>query len=576
MTLSEFIRLYPLRAKSIAWFFGAGTSVSGGLPTAWDLVWEFKKRIYCSEEGYSLSLFKNLSDPAIRKQIQSYFDGRGDCPVEDSVEEYSFYFEMAYPAARDRSEYLAQQLKGMQNSYGHKVIGVLMKNGLLPLTFTTNFDKAFENAAVEQLRTMDRFFVATMDNTDASLQQYHGGMRPYIAKIHGDYFSEKLKNTTEELKSQDAKLRDILYHASLSNGLAVMGYSGRDDSVMEVFHKALDQSSSFPNGIFWFTRQGSKPLKQVQEFIEKAKSKGIQAEYVEIETFDTAWADIIKGIPHIPADDLAQLNQNYFKRSATQIPAKGSNSPIVRFNAIKVSELPANCRIIKCNAGNTKEVRALITNQKAELLAIRKKIGVVGFGSDAEFDRVFGTGADITKDVFQIHESVFHYEDSVIKGLITDALIRALVRGRPLKYIKRGQRYLIIIDPRLISDPALTSLKNELNFQIEGQIPNSTLRWVAALEVQLQKKFSEHLLLLNPTILASRTDVIAEKRKIAPFVKEATARWYNSKYPKILDAWLNVLFTENKELSVSTFGNGQPGFDAHFKLIRESAFTKTR
>ena len=193
MTLAEYVRLFPLRARNMAWLFGAGTSVAAGLPTASDLIWEFKKRIYCSEEGYSLSLFNNLSDPAVRKQIQSYFDSKSAYPPEGSIEEYSFYFENAYPSAKDRSEYLTQQLQGMQNSFGHKVIGVLMKNNLLKLIFTTNFDKAFENAAIDQFKTMDSFFVATTDNTQTASQRYYSDLRPFIVKMHGDFFSEKLK-----------------------------------------------------------------------------------------------------------------------------------------------------------------------------------------------------------------------------------------------------------------------------------------------------------------------------------------------------------------------------------------------
>ncbi|MBI2270310.1 MAG: SIR2 family protein [Bacteroidetes bacterium] len=206
MLLSEFVRLYPLRAKQFAWFFGAGTSVSAGMPTASDLVWEFKRRIYCSLERYDISLFNNLSDPAIRNQIQSYFDAKQSYPKSNSTDEYSVYFEEAYPSATDRSTYLMQQLQGMQNSFGHKVIGVLMKNDLIRLIFTTNFDKAFENAAVGQFKTMDNFFVATLDNISTAVQKYHSDLRPYITKIHGDYFSEKLKNTSTELQEQDKKL----------------------------------------------------------------------------------------------------------------------------------------------------------------------------------------------------------------------------------------------------------------------------------------------------------------------------------------------------------------------------------
>jgi NAD-dependent SIR2 family protein deacetylase len=575
MTLSEFVRLYPLRAKNIAWFFGAGTSVSAGLPSAGDLVWEFKRRIYCSEQGYHLSLFNNLTDPAIRNQIQSYFDSKGGYPADNSIEEYSFYFEKAYPSARDRSDYLMQQLQGMQNSFGHKVIGILMKNTLIKLIFTANFDKAFENAAIDQFKTMDKFFVASMDNTQTAIQKYHSELRPFITKIHGDYFSEKLKNTTDELKNQDVQLRDILFHACISNGLGVMGYSGRDKSVMEILDKALDQNTSFPNGIFWFIRQGSKPLEEVTAFIDKAKSKGIQAELIEIETFDTAWAEIVKGIPDLPPEDALKLNTNYFKRSNVQLPVKGTKYPIIRFNAIKIEELPTNARLIKCNAGNTKEITDLILVNKGELLAIRKQVGIVGFGSDSEFDRVFSTYGQIEKDVFPIPDSILNYDDSTLKGLLTQGLLKALVANKPLLSVKRRDRYMIIPNSQLLTDPMFNSLKAELGQSINGVIPRTSIQWDLAVEIILQKKLSNYFMVISPTVLASKSSNDSEKMLIAPFIKEYTARWYNNKYSKILDAWLDIFFSGEKELQISSFGNNLKGFDAHYKLKRESAFTRT-
>ncbi|MBI5541448.1 MAG: SIR2 family protein [Bacteroidia bacterium] len=575
MQLSEFIRLYPLRAKSLAWFFGAGTSASAGIPTASELVWEFKRKIYCSEEGYQISLFNNLSNPAIRNQIQSYFNSKNEYPKENSIKEYSIYFEKAYPSARDRSDYLMQQLQGMQNSFGHKVIGVLMKNEFIKLVFTTNFDKAFENAAIDQLKTMDKFFVASIDNTLTAIQKYHSNLRPFITKIHGDYFSEKLKNTSEELKQQDFQLRDILFHSCISNGLAVMGYSGRDESVMEIFNKALDQSTSFPNGIFWFIRTGSNPLKEVVEFIDKAKSKKIQAEFVEIETFDSAWAEIVKGISDLPVEDISKLNTNYFKRTNIKLPDKGTKYPVIRFNGIEIEELPSTARLIKCDAGNTKEIKELIHKSKADLIAIRKQSGIVGFGSDDEFEKVFSTYGQTEKDIFQIPESTINYDDSTLKGLLTYGLLKALTNNKPLIDIKRRNRYLVIPDPKMINDPFFEPLKKVLETPLTGIIPKTSIKWIHAIEICLQKKFSTSFLVISPTTLASKTDNQLERLKIAPFIKECTAKWFNNKYSNILDVWLDLIFLDKKEINISAFGNELKGFNANYKLKRESAFSRT-
>jgi len=32
------------------WFLGAGASAGAGIPTAWDMIWEFKRLIYCTEQ----------------------------------------------------------------------------------------------------------------------------------------------------------------------------------------------------------------------------------------------------------------------------------------------------------------------------------------------------------------------------------------------------------------------------------------------------------------------------------------------------------------------------------------------
>ena len=575
MNLSEFIRVYPLRSKNIAWFFGAGTSVAAGLPTAWDLTWEFKRRIFCSEEGYNLNLFHNLSDSAIRNQIQSYFDSKDNYPAENSSDEYSFFFEKAFPYAIDRSTYLTQQLQSVQNSYGHKVLGVLMKNNLITLIFTTNFDKAFENSAIDQLKSMDKFFIATLDNTETSLQKYHSGFRPFICKLHGDYFSEKLKNTSDELQKQDVTLRDILYHACLSNGLGIMGYSGRDRSIMEIFNKALDQYSSFANGIFWFHKIDSQILPEVEMFINKARQKGVQAELIKIETFDTVWADIVKGIPNLPADDLNNLNVNYFKKANVKLPPEGKNYPIIRFNAIKVTALPTNARLIKCNAGNTKEINELIKNSNADLIAIRKKEGVVGFGSDNTFANLFSQYGPLEKDIFQIPDSSLNNDDSSLKGLLTQALLKALVLNTSLLEIKRRERYIIIPNPKLLHNAVFQNLNKELNNSLQGTIPKTKISWIVALEISLQKKFSNYLMIVSPTVIAGKNPSDTERLQIAPFIKEFTARWYNAKYTQILDAWLDVIFCNQHHIKISSFRKDIIGFNANFKLIRESAFVKS-
>lgn len=574
ISLSEFVKFYPLRASGLVWLFGAGSSVSAGVPSAYDLTWDFKRRIYCAEQAYPLHLFNNLTDPGIREQIQNYFDAQENCPPFDSSEEYSYYFERAFSSARDRSDYIAKQTSGMQLTYGHKVIGILMKRGYLNLIFTTNFDKAFENIATSQFQRLEDWYAADLDSAENGIKFFQTGKRPLIVKLHGDYFSDNIKNTTQELQNQDKKLRDILSISLDTNGLCIMGYSGRDKSIMEVLHEATKKSSSFSKGLFWFIRSGTQPLQEVIDLIEFAKANGKQAEIIEIETFDTAWADLIKGFDNLPHEDLENLNQHYHRIRNQPLPDVGSKYPLLRLNAIPILEYPATARLYRCNAGNTKEVKDHIAKSGTQIIAIRKRVGIVGFGSDEDFAKAFGDYGNYQNDLFQIAEKELIHDDSAMKSLITTSLLKALTNGKPFRSSKRRERHLLFPDPKKLSDPLFNPLKAVLT-EISGLVPKTKLTWVVALEINIKYVLSKPILVLTPTVIASKASERAESKLVAPFIKEFTARWYNQKYDLILNSWLDVLFGVERVISISAFNSPFIGVNASFKLSRTTAFTKT-
>jgi len=556
------------------WLFGAGSSVSAGVPSAYDLTWDFKRRIYCAEQAYPLALFNNLTDKGIREQIQNYFDTQGNCPPFDSSEEYSYYFERAFASPRDRSEYIAKQTSGMQLTYGHKVMGILMKQGHLNMIFTTNFDKAFENIASSQFQKLESWYAADLDSGDNGMKFFQTGKRPLIVKLHGDYFSDKIKNTSSELQSQDKKLRDILSISLDTNGLCVMGYSGRDQSIMDVLHESIKKPSAFSNGLFWFNRAGSQPLPEVLDLINAAKANGKQAEIVEIETFDTAWADLIKGFDNIPKEDFEKLNQHYHRIGNQPLPDKGNRYPLLRLNAIPILDYPATARLYKCKAGNTKDVLAHIARAKVPIIAIRKQTGIVGFGPDEDFKKAFGDYGDYDTDLFYVTEKDLIFDDSSMKGMITAALLQALISDKPFRSAKRREKYLLFPDPKKLADPVFNPLKTAMT-TISGTVPRSSLTWVAALEISIQYILSKPLLILTPTVIASKASERAESKLVAPFVKEFMARWYNQKYDTILNSWLSVLFGGEKEITVTSFQRPIGGVNASFTLSRSTAFTKS-
>jgi len=49
------------------WFLGAGASRAAGIKAAEDMVWEFKRNLYCSEKKQPLSAVSDLADPSVRQ-----------------------------------------------------------------------------------------------------------------------------------------------------------------------------------------------------------------------------------------------------------------------------------------------------------------------------------------------------------------------------------------------------------------------------------------------------------------------------------------------------------------------------
>lgn len=583
--IAEFIRIFSLRGQNIAWFTGAGASVAAGLPSAYDMIWDFKRSIFCTEQNTPISQYSNLT-PGIKSKIQGYFNSQrqeespNDPPQEDNLAEYSYYFQRAYPDIRLRSEYIERKLANAKPTFGYKVMAVLMRMSMLRFVLTTNFDRLIEDAAALAYESTSNLHVASIDNNYQGLPYIQGQKTPALLKLHGDFHSLFLKNTEEELQQQDEKLRLAFKNTCENYGFAFIGYSGRDNSIMHVLEEALETASPFPAGIFWFVRTGNKVIDRVSSFLETASTKGVTTYLVEIESFEECFSSIIKFLPNVP-EESKKLLENSNRRLIQQPMAnKGQHTPILRLNAIEIKDYPSIARLIECECGNTKEILEAIKQAKANLLCIRKQQGIVGFGDDREFDRVFPKNR---KSIYPIDEKHFSFDDSTIKNLITEALLNALTRNRPLRWIKKRSDYYIVLDPRQLKSTELNPLNNlsytsynkPVTHMTNGQVPGTQLQWVDALHLTITRKQKSIYLILEPTIRVAR-DMDTELRfKSAAFVKEVMAKRLNGPYNAILQAWIEILFEGKAVQEKSFYSFGElSGIDASFTLSNVTSFSR--
>jgi len=489
VTKAEFLRTYQSRAPHIMWLFGAGASASAGIPTADQMIWDFKRAVYCSNTGVSVRSCPDLSDPVIRAKLQAYLRTLGGSPPDGSDGEYEHYFEAVHSSEADRRRYIEDMVRQARPSHGHLSLAGLLKLDKARLVWTTNFDRLVEDAVSTTLGSTTTLNVIQLDSASQATEALNEERWPLLIKLHGDYQSRCLKNTAEELQRQDANMRKALVEASARNGLAVVGYSGRDSCIMEVLSDALRREGAFPFGLFWFTRPGDQLRPKVTALMESASVAGLDAHVIEVDTFDELVSSLLLLEPRIPAEVQEALDRQ--PRTLTPAPMAPSSGrwPVVRLNALPVLSAPAVCRLVVCDIGGTAEVNAAVEAAASPLIATRRRRGVLAFGPDAEINRVFGKFRITSLDVYPIDLRRLR-QNSAEHGLLNAGLARAVTKDRPLLAMRKGRRHMAAVAPEKSSDAALAELKRAAGGQLCGTLPNGH-SWAEAAHVRLECRYDQ-------------------------------------------------------------------------------------
>ncbi len=575
MSPAEFLRVYQLRAPHLMWLLGAGASAASGIRTAGDMIWDFKRRIYCSEQKVPLRACEDLGDPRLLDKIQDFFDRQGTCPIRNSLEEYAFYFSRVYPNEADRRKYVEELISKGTPSYGHTALALLLKKDMARVIWTTNFDKNVEDASAKVFGRTGSLLAVDLEAPHLFRQAVQEGRWPLLGKLHGDFQSRRLKNTEDELRSQDAELRHCLVRTCQGGGLVVVGYSGRDESVMEALEEAIDQGRGFPQGLFWIARAGGT-LPRVVALLDKARAAGVKdAHLIEVPTFDELLADVVGQCQQLSDDEMALLNEHPRRVSAAPLIFDKGGWPVIRLNAIEIVRFPSTCRLVKAEIGGMKEVRETITKAGANIIAGRRRAGVLLFGSDTEARKAFPTGEF---DIYTLEDRRLNYS-SPEQSLIYDALVGAFVRERPLLARYRAHHPVLFVDPNRQSDPVFQPLMAAAG-SVCGVLKGINIPWSEAVSLRLSYRMNKLWLVFEPTVWpeypveeSGNEDANRRLREVVKeFQRERAAKRYNKAWNGMLHAWCHVFCAGDKPAKIQTFGISN-GVDAEFALSPITAFS---
>lgn len=280
LQIDAFIRAIGVdRQAPHAVFLGAGASISSGIPSAGLCIWEWKRNIFLTNNPGVEKQFSELTLRSVQDRIQRWLDDKGMYPANGSPEEYSFYIEQCYPISQHRRQFFADKIRSAQPHVGYKLLCLLAEAGIITSTWTTNFDGLVAKAAAGFSITPVEVGIDCQHRAVRQLR--HGEL--LCVSLHGDYRYDELKNTDEELQNQEAQLKQALTTELENTALIVLGYSGRDKSVMEALEAAYSQPGT--GGLYWcgFSDEIKEPVRRV---LESARAAGRPAHFVFTTGFD--------------------------------------------------------------------------------------------------------------------------------------------------------------------------------------------------------------------------------------------------------------------------------------------------
>lgn len=550
MLQSELIQVLSESANQFSWFLGAGASQSAGLPTAWDVMWDLKRRHYCREENQDIAA-NDVENAAVREKIDAYMQAHG-FPSPGDPGEYSKCFELIFGHDYERQRtYLRAILddKRVSLAQGHRVLAALMSLGATRSVFTTNFDSVVEKAyAAVAGKDVAAFH---LEGSSAAVSALNNEEYPIYVKVHGDFRYQSLKNLAEDLATQDAELGKCAVSAWNRFGLVVAGYSGRDESVMALFKSVLDGPNPFPHGLFWTTLRGRAPLQAVTDLITAAKAKGVRAEIVEIETFDSLLSRLWRQLPTRPEELVKAVGRTTDLKVSIELPSNGTRPPILRTNALPINGLPDNCWRLQFKSEVDWEALRAGERRSEGAVLCTKETEIWAWGREDEVRKAYGEDlcevsvSELGDRIGELGSNLF------LKGFLEQGLSYALKRGKPLVHRASRRGSTLIVERQREKAPVLAKLAEAVGGgpvygQINGLMSTPSedhpepvsVWWAEALEVDLQQLDGRTWAVLKPDVWIwprwARQDATR-------FLDGRLSRRYNRQADGILSAWVELL-----------------------------------
>lgn len=528
LQLDEFVRIFEInKNKPFSLFLGAGASISSGIPSASTLVWEWKRKIFLSNNPGMEEQFRELSLQSVKNRLQKWFDSKGDYPLINTPEEYSYYIEKCYPLETDRRIFFEEYIKKSTPYLGYKLLCLLAQADLLRSVWTTNFDGLITKAASNF--QIIPFEVGIDSQNRLPFQPLKGQL--LSVSLHGDYRYDSLKNTNLELQTQETRLTENFINQLTNNPFIVCGYSGRDRSIMDAFRNAY---SSTGNGSLFWCGYGDNIPECVEDLLEYSNNKGHKAFYIPTQGFDELFQRL--ALFSLKNDDLQKAKSLILEtQKETRI------SPFIIDNKQINGIIKSNAFEINCPT----DVYEVTTNKWPDFkiwpwldeLSKAGKVCIVPF--KGKF-LCLGQIAEIKSSLHQfdirqiqrvpICNNDFDLENGVIISLLIKALTISIAKSLNLNTDSHGEIW-----------------ENDEIRKVQDGIFNCSV--YSSVILFLRKLGNQQYLILKPSLhIIEKSGRIIPTTTINNIKNNILGYQHNKEFHQAVNSWRNLLLPENENV----------------------------
>ena len=318
MSVDEFVRrLRQLLENEVmlAFFLGAGASISSGIPGASVLTEHWLQRLFEIERSES-------------EAFEEWREGNvGGFDPNNPAVSYSTVMRRLFPTRAERQEEIERVVVGRDPGFAYTSLAQLLTHEShgprCNIVLTTNFDDLLADALYLFTR------VKPLVVTHEALVGYAavGRSRPTIIKLHGDAMLEP-RNIDDELAELPEAIIKALEDHLRSRALVFIGYGGHDVGVTNALTRLPD--NIITHGIYWIGSQ--VPANRLGSWLNDHR----EAFWVNHLDFDELMA-VVKSEFYLPDpsstrfDDLVGVYRDTFGRLQSRSGSDiGSSSLVAR------------------------------------------------------------------------------------------------------------------------------------------------------------------------------------------------------------------------------------------------------